>query len=101
MSMQVGVFLVLCGRWPLDKALAYVRAVGWQAVELGSSGYGGALQPQEVLGAAGALARLWEAVRRREFELSALLPWHPAIRTATSRGRTTRRVPPRSGWRER
>ncbi len=29
--MKVGIFLVLFGRRRLEEALAYVRAVGWQA----------------------------------------------------------------------
>jgi len=81
--MKLGVFAVLFGGQPLDKALDYICSSGLQAVELGVGGYpGDAHVPvDELLASSAKAAEFKKKITGRGLEISALSchgnPLHP------------------------
>jgi sugar phosphate isomerase/epimerase len=81
--MRLGVFTVLFGSLPLEKALDKVRDAGLHTVELGTGGYAGSshCDPRELLGDAEKLSEFRSALERRGISISAFSchanPLHP------------------------
>lgn len=81
--MKLGVFTVLLGNQPLEKALEYLQASGVQAVEIGAGGYPGTAHanPDELLHDEEKLKDFQELIRKYGMEISALSchgnPVHP------------------------
>ncbi|HWC31579.1 MAG TPA: sugar phosphate isomerase/epimerase [Actinomycetota bacterium] len=81
--MKLGVFLVLYSQLPFEEALDKVKAMGAEAVELGTGNYPGDAhcKPDELLGDTDAVRRFKKAVESRGLVISALSqhgnPLHP------------------------
>jgi sugar phosphate isomerase/epimerase len=81
--MKLGVFAVMFGSMPFEKALDYIASVGVEAVEIGCGGYVGDAhcKPAHLLKDAVATSRLKQAVESRGLTISALSahanPLHP------------------------
>jgi sugar phosphate isomerase/epimerase len=96
--VKLGVFTVLYGGLPLEEALDKLAALGVETVELGTGNYPGSshADPDELLGDAGKVRALREAVASRGLEISALSqhgnPLHPDEAVARSSHETWRRT---------
>jgi sugar phosphate isomerase/epimerase len=81
--MKLGVFAVMFGKWPFEKALDYIQSVGVQAVEVGCGGYVGDAhcKPAQLLHDDAASQAFKKAVESRGLTISALSahanPLHP------------------------
>ncbi|NLP45699.1 MAG: sugar phosphate isomerase/epimerase, partial [Epulopiscium sp.] len=81
--MKLGVFTVLLGDQPLEKALAYLKKSGVQAVEIGTGGFPGTAHanPKELLEDEKKLEEFKNTIEKYEMEISAFSchgnPVHP------------------------
>mgnify|MGYP001499098889 CR=1 FL=1 len=81
--MKLGVFTVLLGDQPLEKALAYLKKSGVQAVEIGTGGFSGTAHanPKELLEEEKKLEEFKNTIEKYEMEISAFSchgnPVHP------------------------
>src|SRR5438094_4641632 len=86
--MKVGAFAVLLGGHPLEEALDYLKAMGLEAVEIGTGGYvsDAHARPADLLADPERLAAFRRAIGARGFQISALSchgnPLHPQAEIA-------------------
>jgi sugar phosphate isomerase/epimerase len=86
--VKLGVFTVLFGDQPLEQTLDYVKALGIEAVEIGTGCWPGDAhcKPDELLASTTKLRAFRQAIEARGLVISALSchgnPLHPAARTA-------------------
>jgi sugar phosphate isomerase/epimerase len=94
--MKVGVFTVLFGQQPFEKALDYIAKAGVEAVEVGTGNYPGGTHcdPRELLSSAAKRKEFLKAIESRGLSLSALSchgnPLHPDARIARAHHATQR-----------
>jgi sugar phosphate isomerase/epimerase len=94
--MKVGAFAVLLRARPLEEALAYLKSLGLDAVEIGTGGYIGDAhaKPAELLADAGRLAAFERVIAQSGLEISALSchgnPLHPQAEIANAHRRQFR-----------
>ena len=72
--MKLGVFTVLLGQQPLDKALEYLHSLGVEMVEIGCAGFPGTdhCDPKELLADEKKLKEFQDTIARNHMEISAL-----------------------------